>query len=141
MGMFDFIARLFGGGTPPRRQTGQPPMNVPPPRMADGRFVQSVNTSATTAGPPPVKTLDLDASQFTPISSKDALAAASTSKTVLNNPWWGRLDTIPPASDERTMLIDRTLVAYGLLAPDDLVEIHKIGDQMLEVSGVDVFLN
>ena len=103
--------------------------------MAAGGFVQSVNTSATTAGPPPVKTLDLDASQFTPISSKDALSAASTSKTVLNNPWWGRLDTIPPASDERTMLIDRTLVAYGLLAPDDLVEIHKIGDQMLEISG------
>src|SRR6185436_20891609 len=100
MGMFDFIARLFGGGrTPPR----QPPMNVPPPRMAAGGFVQSVNTGAppAPAGPPPVKTLDLDASQFTPISSKDALAAASTSKTVLNNPWWGRLDTIPPASDER----------------------------------------
>src|SRR6185295_10418145 len=99
--------------------------------------VQSVNTGAppAPAGPPPVKTLDLDASQFTPISSKDALSAASTSKTVSNNPWWGRLDTIPPASDERTLLIDRTLVAYGLLAPDDLVEIHKIGDHMLEISG------
>jgi retron-type reverse transcriptase len=51
---------------------------------------------------------------------------------VRSNPWWGRLDTIPPASDERTLLIDRSLVAYGLLKPEDLVEIHKIGDQMLE---------
>ena len=52
-----------------------------------------------------------------------------------SNPWWGRLDTIPPASDERTLLIDRSLVAYGLLKPEDLVEIHKIGDQMLEITG------
>lgn len=33
------------------------------------------------------------------------------------------------------MLIDRSLVAYGLLKPEDLVEIHKIGDRMLEYSG------
>ena len=45
------------------------------------------------------------------------------------------MDTIPPATDERTLLIDRTLVAYGLLTPEELVEIHKIGDQMLEIKG------
>jgi retron-type reverse transcriptase len=32
-------------------------------------------------------------------------------------------------------LIDRSLVAYGLLKPEDLIEIHKIGDQMLEITG------
>jgi retron-type reverse transcriptase len=85
----------------------------------------------------PVKprTLALDAAQFAPISSADALARARASSTVRSNPWWGRLDTIPPAGDERTMLIDRSLVAYGLLKPEELVEIHKIGDQMLEISG------
>jgi retron-type reverse transcriptase len=77
----------------------------------------------------------LDASQFTPISASEALQAAETSTTIRNNPWWGRRDTIPPASDERTLLIDRTLVVYGLLTPEDLVEIHKIGDQMLELRG------
>src|SRR5205085_11325562 len=46
-----------------------------------------------------------------------------------------RLDTIRPASDERTLLIDRSLVAYGLLKPEELVEIHKIGDRMLELQG------
>lgn len=99
---------------------------------------------ARPAPPPPVRTappqpaiekLDLDAAQFAPISSADALAAARSSTTIRSNPWWGRLDTIPPASDERTLLIDRSLVAYGLLKPEDLVEIHKIGDQMLEIKG------
>jgi retron-type reverse transcriptase len=85
--------------------------------------------------PPTVKKLNLDASQFAPISSSAALAQARASTTVRANPWWGRLDTIPPASDERTLLIDRTLVAYGLLKPEELVEIHKIGDQMLEIKG------
>ena len=63
------------------------------------------------------------------------MAQAERSTTIRTNPWWGRLDTIPPATDERTLLIDRTLVAYGLLTPEDLVEIHKIGDQMLEIKG------
>ncbi len=62
------------------------------------------------------------------------MAQARASSTVRTNPWWGGLDTIPPASDERTMLIDRSLVAYGLMKPEELVEIHKIGDRMLELS-------
>src|SRR4029079_8907969 len=114
----------------------------PPPRRPQSPFGQAFTTptsfptqTRTAPSPPQEKRLNLDASQFAPISSKDALSAARVSETLRTNPWWGRLDTIPPATDERTMLIDRTLVAYGLLAPDDLVEIHKIGDQMLEISG------
>jgi retron-type reverse transcriptase len=120
MGFFDFIRRLFMGaqiGRPgPRSAVQPPPVRTPP-------------------APPKVKTFNLDAAQFAPISSDDALAQARASTTVRSNPWWGRLDTIPPASDERTLLIDRSLVAYGLLRPEDLVEIHKIGDRMLELSG------
>lgn len=94
--------------------------------------------------PPPVqyqpeprvdKTLQLDAAQFAPIKSSAALAQAQASSTVRSNPWWGRLDTIPPASDERTLLIDRSLVAYGLMRPEELVEIHRIGDQHLLARG------
>jgi len=115
MGFFDFIKRLFNPPSP-TRSTLPPPVRVQP-------------------APPKPKTLNLDAAQFAPISSGDALARARASTTVRSNPWWGRLDTIPPASDERTLLIDRSLVAYGLLKPEDLVEIHKIGDQMLEITG------
>ena len=126
MGLFDFVKRLFN--PPPRGGTGQPVRPVQPMRSVP---IPPVVRSA----PPKPRMLDLDASQFAPISSADALAQARASATVRFNPFWGRRDTIPPASDERTLLIDRSLVAYGLLTPDDLVEIHKIGDQMLEVSG------
>ena len=121
------------------------PPPLPPVRAGTGSALSSASRGTPAPpSPPPVrvqpappkpKLLNLDASQFAPISSGDALAQARASTTVRSNPWWGRLDTIPPASDERTLLIDRSLVAYGLLQPEDLVEIHKIGDQMLEISG------
>lgn len=144
MGLFDFIKRLISGGSSgASRPSPQARVNTITQRALDQLRTQANNggttSSSTTARVPPTprptKTLDLDALQFAPIGAKDALKAAVTSKTIRNNPWWGRLDTIPPATDERTLLIDRTLVAYGLLAPDDLVEIHKIGDKMLEISG------
>jgi retron-type reverse transcriptase len=125
MGLIDFIKRLLGAQprTPLNTASWQTPN-------------QSGRADGDVATPPrATKTLNLDASQFTPISAEDALRAAETSTTIRNNPWWGRRDTIPPASDDRTLLIDRTLVVYGLLTPEDLVEIHRIGDQMLELRG------
>lgn len=127
MSLFDFLKRLFQP-TPPRRSV-QPLQPIRPAPVVQPSPVR------IQAAPPKPKLLNLDVSQFAPISSSDALAQASASSTVRSNPWWGRLDTIPPASDERTLLIDRSLVAYGLLNPEDLVEIHKIGDQMLELTG------
>src|SRR5262245_64838342 len=85
MGLFDFITRLFSKRRPPQRPSAwSPSINVPPPRTATGGFVQTASndgngTAASTrapVGPPPVKTLNLDASQFAPISSQDALAAS-----------------------------------------------------------------
>lgn len=46
--------------------------------------------------------------------------------------WIGRVDTIPPQSDERTALIDRGLVLRGLLTEAQLAEIHTVGDQWLK---------
>jgi RNA-directed DNA polymerase len=127
MGFFDFIRRwLF----PP------PPTRSAWPLTGPSQSISSVTGArGGRPAPPKPRTLNLDAAQFAPMSSADALAQARASTTVRSNPWWGRLDTIPPASDERTLLIDRSLVAYGLLNPDDLVEIHKIGDRMLEITG------
>ncbi len=42
--------------------------------------------------------------------------------------WIGRVDTIPPQSDERTALIDRGLILRGLLDEKQIAEIHRIGD-------------
>jgi len=48
--------------------------------------------------------------------------------------WIGRVDTIPPQSDERTALIDRGLVLAGLLTEEQLAVIHRVGDQWLKHS-------
>lgn len=136
MGLFDSILNLFGLG---RGNQNVPPApgaranlgNAPPIRTATP---SPPPIRRTPAPPPPPKRLDLEAAQFAPIAASDAVAQASGAADLIrSNPWWGRLDTIPPASDLRTLLIDRTLVSYGLLDSDDLVEIHKIGDKMLEL--------
>jgi len=46
--------------------------------------------------------------------------------------WIGRVDTIPPQSDERTALIDRGLILRGLLTEQQIEEIHRVGDLWLK---------
>src|SRR6185503_10860190 len=72
--------------------------------------------------------------EFAPISAKELKDRSKTSE-VANSPWWGRIDTIPPGDDERTKLIDRALVTRGYLTPEQLVEIHRVGDLMLLKKG------
>jgi retron-type reverse transcriptase len=45
--------------------------------------------------------------------------------------WIGRVDTIPPQSDERTALIDRGLILRGLLTAEQITDIHRVGDLWL----------
>ncbi len=45
--------------------------------------------------------------------------------------WIGRVDTIPPQSDERTALIDRGLILRGLLTEQQIADIHRVGDLWL----------
>jgi retron-type reverse transcriptase len=45
--------------------------------------------------------------------------------------WIGRVDTIPPQSDERTAIIDRGLILRGLLTEKQIEEIHRVGDLWL----------
>lgn len=45
--------------------------------------------------------------------------------------WIGRVDTIPPQTDERTAIIDRGLILRGLLTAAQIDEIHRVGDQWL----------
>jgi retron-type reverse transcriptase len=46
--------------------------------------------------------------------------------------WIGRVDTIPPQSDERTAIIDRGLILRGLLTEEQIDEIHRVGDLWLK---------
>lgn len=57
-------------------------------------------------------------------------------RAVKVKPWTtafiGRVDTIPPQSDDRTAYIDRGLVLRGLLNEKQLAEIHTVGDAWLK---------
>jgi RNA-directed DNA polymerase len=81
--------------------------------------------------PPPPQSLNLDAGAFKPVSHAEARQLAGGVST-----WswaFGRRDIIPPASDARTILIDRAMVGQGIITPEELARIHTIGEQMDQV--------
>ena len=96
---------------------------------------------APPANKPQNQTLNLDASSFTPLSGANIQrqlgALGSDSWSIFrgmagtDNRWWGNRSVIPPSSDPRTRFIDRGMVGQGMITPEELVEIHQVGDQML----------
>jgi retron-type reverse transcriptase len=112
------------------------------PNTADLSLPQSFTFRSVTvpaqpghpASPAPArKTLNLETPDFTPISGAEAKKLASGIGSAWRNPFFGRRDLIPPATDPRTSVIDRAMVGQGLITPEELTELHKIGDQMEQV--------
>lgn len=68
----------------------------------------------------------LDAGQFLPITNKEMKAEAKDIRGF--DPWAGRRSVIPPASDPRTSLIDRAMITHGFLTPEQLLEMHRVGE-------------
>jgi retron-type reverse transcriptase len=66
--------------------------------------------------------------------SSEELRARSLKIDPYKTAWIGRVDTIPPQSDERTALIDRGLILRGLLSESQISEIHRVGDLWLRHS-------
>lgn len=121
------VSKLFGGGASGKSKASD---------SQGGTSSGSAGSSQPPAGQRSQKsqrrkskTLDLDASQFLPISRDDLMKEAQGTN-VWASPFFGRRDLIPPADDKRTNLIDRALVAHGLLSPEDLAEIHDVGAEM-----------
>ncbi len=124
MGLFDWLRRIFGGTSGPggasrRRASSEESLRTTSPIRGARR------KSAGAAG--------LDAGQFTGLSDAEVRRRADQVDNFWRNPWFGRTDQIPPASDPRTKLIDQALVGHGLLTADELVEIHKAGEEMAEL--------
>jgi RNA-directed DNA polymerase len=113
------VSAVFGSGS------------APAPPATGGSPAQSW-TQTTRSAPPkqrkPIK-LDLDASDYLPIA-RTVLLAKAKQTNVWGSPWFGRRDLIPPLDDDRTKLIDRAMVSQGIVAPEDLVEIHRVGAEM-----------
>jgi retron-type reverse transcriptase len=145
-----FLAiRIASGGKskPPKKTVGPPPSSPPAgPRRPDvvvpGQLELPTKNAAAGPAPRPVvapatvtpkrqaQSLDLDPGEFTAATTDQTKAAAAGAGNLLANPWFGRRDQIPPASDPRTLIIDRAMVGQGLLTPEELVEIHTVGDEM-----------
>ncbi len=124
MGFFGWLKEILFGGVPRRPEIVRP---APPPKPAG-----LAPAPAKAAGPPGA----YDAGDFLPISQKELREKAAAGE-VASSPWWGRTDTIPPGGDARTRLIDRALVTRGYLTPEQLAEIHRVGDLMLLKRGDD----
>ena len=78
--------------------------------------------------------LDLDAGRFAPVTDDEARRQSAGGTLLVNLYATGRTSIIPPASDPRTLLIDRGMVGHGLITPEQLAEIHRIGEAMETVS-------
>jgi len=134
MGFWDKVKRFFGGGgalqPDPSAPAAAPPPSPPAPSTP----------ARTAAAPAPARTAPA------PTSTDDSarfrnpailgLSAAELRKRALRinpyqTPWIGRVDTIPPQSDERTAIIDRGLILRGLLTAAQIEEIHRVGDLWL----------
>lgn len=125
MGLFDWLRQVLGGSSE-RRMPAQPRPSAP---------VQPARGTAPAVRPQPKRPeprrLNLDAAQFTPLSDEDVKSRAKgMGRPLWTNPWFGRRDLIPPTSDARTLLIDRGMVGHGLITPEELAEIHKVGEEM-----------
>jgi RNA-directed DNA polymerase len=66
--------------------------------------------------------------------SKEEMRKRALKINPMRTAWIGRVDTIPPQSDERTALIDRGLILRGYLKPEQIAKIHEVGDEWLKFS-------
>ena len=91
-----------------------------------GRAPQSAASKTAAAVP------DLSLGTFAPISDAEARKQAQ-GIDLWSGIMFGRRDLIPPVADARTLLIDKAMVAHGLITPEELAQIHKVGEMMDEV--------
>ncbi|MGC3967921.1 MAG: reverse transcriptase family protein [Pirellulales bacterium] len=118
-------ARLQQGASPP----------IPLATSAQSSVAQNTNTQRPAVIPPSPEVhtatlAALDGNPFAPPSDDELRRRARGLRNRFGGGWFGRRDLIPPISDERTLLIDQGMVAHGLLTPEQLDEIHKVGLQM-----------
>jgi retron-type reverse transcriptase len=127
---------LFGSPRPraPRSPNAPPPIRNSGPSAGAPGGGQPVSSGDGRSAPASTRRREnlaaLNAEQFAPLERDEVREQADQLGSLWGNPWFGRRDLIPPAYDPRTQLIDRAMVGQGLLTPEDLVDIHRIGEEM-----------
>jgi RNA-directed DNA polymerase len=127
MSVFDW---LFRRG----RKSESEPL-VPPPPAAPGTPVADAPGSSSTPPAPgsPEPITDPNGSEFLPVTRAEIVDATKQGNLLATAWQFGRQNVIPPTTDPRTQLIDRALVTNGLLSPEELAEIHRVGEEMERV--------
>jgi retron-type reverse transcriptase len=120
-----YVPPRGGSSFPP---AGQPRAPAPAAPVRPAAATVASTAPAAARGPLPIDPLAASA-----ILGLSAAALRKRALTIrpYETAWIGRVDTIPPQSDERTALIDRGLILRGLLTPAQITEIHRIGDLWL----------
>lgn len=92
------------------------------------RTATTTPSTPTRPEPPPPRKLDhLELGPLAPLTNSQVKGQAKQLGSAFGNPWFGRRDLIPPLSDKRTELIDRGMLGQGLITPEELEEIHRVG--------------
>ena len=90
--------------------------------------------------PVPATKEDPYGNEFLPVTRAEIVDAAKQGNLLSTAFQFGRPSVIPPVTDPRTMLIDRALVTHGLLAPEELAEIHRVGEEYEKVKPTEAAL-
>lgn len=123
---------------------GAGPRQTPTPHQASVIADDQSRQPQSTRTPRPVT--PVDPGRFAPLSRDESVKGAQANRSSWGwNQWWGRRDVVPPSSDARTELIDRTMVGQGMITPEELAQLHTIGDDMLrrrpDLGGASVVAN
>ncbi|QJX00153.1 Retron-type RNA-directed DNA polymerase [Frigoriglobus tundricola] len=129
MSLFDWMFRRRRTSEP---EPVQPPVPVEPPVPAVPPVTAAPETTKTEPAGDPYAS-----AEFLPVSRQEIVDAARGGNLLSTAFQFGRSSTIPPASDPRTQLIDRAMVTHGLLSPEELNEIHRVGDEYDTVKPTD----
>ena len=116
MRIFELLIRLLLGPSDSPSQS----VNSFPPGTTKSR-------SSKRREPKPV-----DAARFAPLSRDEVVRKAKGIRFAWGA-FFGRRDIIPPTSDFRTEIIDRGMVGQGIITPDELAQLHTIGDEMIRL--------
>ncbi len=136
MGILHWLKRLVFGDiadAPPLWRAQEQPGSASEPSNRVGQrpsTSSAASTQVSKAAPPQPGKLALEAGSFTALSDEEVRKKAGQVGSLWSNPWFGRRDLIPPASDARTQLIDGAMVGHGLITPEQLKEIHEVGAEM-----------
>lgn len=140
MGLFDWMFRRS-------RKIDAEPI-APPPTTEEASLRGAANPPAPTPSPTPQPKTPAPAAsadpyaatEFLPVSRQEIVDAAKKGNLLATAFQFGRQSVIPPVSDPRTQLLDRAMVTHGLLSPEELNEIHRVGEEYDKVKPTDANL-